>query len=121
MSVTALDYRAVLARRRLYAGRGINSNDSFEDGLGFWAGAGGTLELDDGQHSDRLKSGRITPDGVTGTTSITSDNFPATAGTAYRLSGSMRCVTGRSVTLRVDWKDAGRGTPSRQHITLPPN
>ncbi len=118
MSVTALDYRAVLARRRLYAGRGINANDSFEDGLGYWTGAGGLLELDDGQHSERLKSGRITPDGVTGTTSISSDNFPASAGTAYRLSGSMRCVTGRSVTLRVDWKDAGGGTLSSSSITL---
>ncbi len=118
MSVTALDYRALLTRRRLYAGRGINANDSFEDGLGHWTGAGGTLELDDGQHSDRLKSGRITPDGVTGTTSITSDNFPASAGTAYRLSGSMRCVTGRTVTLEVIWKNGGGGTISTSSITV---
>jgi hypothetical protein len=118
MSLTALDYRALLTRRRLYAGRGINANDSFEDGLGFWTGAGGTLELDDSQHQDRLKSGRITPDGVTGTTSITSDNFPASAGTTYRLSGWMRCVTGRSVTLRVDWKNGGGGTISSSSITL---
>jgi len=119
MSVTSLDYRAVLGRRRLYAGHGINTNDSFEDNpLDFWTGAGGTLEVDDGQHVDRLKSGRITPDGVTGTTSITSANFPATAGTAYRLSGSMRCVTGRTVTLKVDWKDGGGATLSSSSVTL---
>jgi hypothetical protein len=118
MSVTALDYRALLTRRRLYAGRGINPNDSFEDGLGFWTGAGGTLELDDGQHSDRLKSGRITPDGVTATTSITSANAPASEGTTYRLSGSMRCISPRSVTLGVDWKNSGGGTISSSSITL---
>jgi hypothetical protein len=118
MAVTALDYRAVLNRRRMYAGRGINANDSFEDGLGSWTGAGGTLELDDSQRQDRLKSGRITPDGVTGTTSITSANFPASAGTLYRLSGWMRCVTGRSVTLRVDWKDGGGGTLSSSSVTM---
>ncbi len=119
MTVTSLDYRAVLTRRRLFAGHGINTNDSFEDNpIDFWTGAGGTLEIDDGQHTDRLKSGKITPDGVTGTTSITSSNFPATAGTAYRLSGSMRCVTARSVTLRVDWKDGGGATLSSSSITL---
>jgi len=117
-SFTSLDYRAWLRRRRLYAGHGINPNDSFEDGTGYWTGAGGTLEADDSQPADRSKSGRITPDGVTGTVGITSDNFPVTAGTAYRLSGSMRCVTGRTVTLQVDWKNGGGGTLSSSSITL---
>ncbi len=118
MTVAALDYRSVLDRRRLYSGTALNNNPSFESGLTSWTGAGGTFELDDSQRQDGAKSGRLTPDGVTGTVSITSDNTAVTAGTAYRLSGWMRCAVTRTVTFQIDWKNGGGGTISSDGVTF---
>jgi hypothetical protein len=117
MTVTALDYRGVLARRRLWHGTSLNYNDSFEDGTPGWTGTGGTFEAADDQRQDRTKAGKITPDGVTATVKIAGDNFVAAAGNTYRLSGWIRNAVARSVTFQVDWKNAGGGTISSATIT----
>lgn len=116
-SFTALDYRGVLARRRLWHGTSLNPNDSFEDGVGFWSGTGGTFEAADDQRQDRTKSGKITPTGAAATVKIASSNFTAAAGNTYRLSGWLRNAVARSVTLQIDWKDAGGTTLSSSSLT----
>lgn len=118
VTATFLDYRGVLARRRLYTGTALNNNWSFEHGLTSWTGSGGTLEAADDQHQDGAKSGKITPDGVSGTVAITSDNIAVTAGTVYRVSGWMRTVTTRDVTFGVTWKNGGGGTISSSTVTF---
>lgn len=117
MTVAALDYRAVLARRRLLSGEALNNNPQFEAGLWAWTGAGGTLEAVDDQHQDGAKSGRITPTGADATVSVTSDDIAVTVGTTYRLSGWVRCAVARSVTLKIDWKNGGGGVISSSSVT----
>ena len=112
MTVSALDYRSLLDRRRMYSGTALNNNPGFEAGLTSWTGAGGTFELDDSQRQDGAKSGRLTPDGVSGTVSITSDNIAVTAGLVYRLSGWMRGAVTRDITFHIDWINGGGGTIS---------
>lgn len=118
MSVTALDYRAVVARRHLLEGRAANLNAGFQDGTDFWSWAGGLLEVDDAEAKVGKRSGRITPDGVTATVLITADDFAATAGTDYRLTGWARCAVAKTVTYTVTWKNAAHTLISTDTITI---
>jgi hypothetical protein len=118
MSVTALDYRAFVARRHLLEGRAANLNAGFQDGTGFWSGTGGTLEVDEAEAQVGKRSGRITPDGVTATVLIVADDFAATASTAYRLTGWARCAVAKTVTYTVTWKNAAHTLISTGTITV---
>jgi hypothetical protein len=118
MTVNALDYRAVVARRHLLEGDAKNLNAGFQDGTGFWSGTGGTLEVDDTQAQVGKRSGRITPDGVTATVLITADDFATGPGIAYRLTGWARCSVAKTVTYTVTWKNAAHTLISTNAITI---
>lgn len=119
MTVTALDYRAMLHRRRLLGGTPLNANWTFESGISPWgAFVGTTIESDDQTAHDGKKSMKIIPDGLAPLTGVFSDNVPVDQHKVYRFSCWARRVGGGPIDVQIDWKDAANVLISSDTITI---
>ncbi|GAB2714388.1 carbohydrate binding domain-containing protein [Streptomyces bullii] len=88
-------------------GGAFNSNPTFETALSPWTGAGGatvTRVITVAQSGSW--SAQITPDGVTASPRMQSEEMTVTAGVSYRAHGYLRCTAARTVGLNVNWYDA---------------
>ncbi|WP_191888180.1 hypothetical protein [Streptomyces mutabilis] len=105
---TAIPVRVTDGPLWVQANPALNSNASFEESLAGWEAAGASLA--------RIPTPRpvptwgewslqITPDGASQFPNASSTPLPVTAGAGYVASGWLRCVSGRAISLNVNWFD----------------
>jgi|SRR5690349_4998466 len=99
----------------------LNANPYFETNASSWTAAGGTIARSTVQAHQGVASGLLTPDGVTGTTEVSSDNCAVTVGNTYKVSAWIWPAVSRTVFLGINWFTAGLGFISNTSVsqTLP--
>lgn len=98
-------------------------NYTFETNVTGWTATGGTLTQSSTFAKYGTFSARLVTDGTSSTASMATSPLTITPVTAYTVGCWVRCANGRSVTVEVDWRNAGGGVISTASIpmTLPPN
>lgn len=85
----------------------LNTNPGFESGTTGWTGTGGTLTTVTSPIHNGSNAGQMTPSGAAATVTVESAQQPVTAGAYYSATGWLRNAVSRSVSLNVNWYDAG--------------
>lgn len=91
------------------AGRVLNANPDFADGLAGWWGDGATLTRVPTPNDAPFTSPwsmQVVPDGVAQYPNAGSEQIPVTVGRTYVASGWLRSATARTVALNINWFDA---------------
>lgn len=100
----------------------LNSNTLTTSTTSPWTATGCTLTASTAQtHGGYSYSGLMTPDGVTATVFVQSENVPVTEGAGYQAAGWVYSPTGYSVSLSINWFDPN-GTyisTSSNAVTVP--
>ncbi|MFD5297225.1 hypothetical protein ACFWJU_18700 [Streptomyces mutabilis] len=87
----------------------LNTNPDFAENLTGWTGLGATIERVPAPEPKPFAGGwalQLTPDGVSQFPNAGSDQIPVVVGQDLTISGWLRCVRDRVVSLNLNWFDA---------------
>lgn len=84
----------------------LNANPFFEADVANWTAIGGTFVKSTTKFHEGAASGLLTPDGVTATVQVHSEQVPVTGGKTYKATSWLNCDVSRTVNVQIAWFDS---------------